>query len=82
MSALAWIAIPLAAGGMIAWAANDSDDDSGSGSKGAIGEMGATGSTGETGATGEQVLRVMMVLLGRQERMAQQVPQEQMANHF
>ncbi|ALV73213.1 BapA/Bap/LapF family prefix-like domain-containing protein [Acinetobacter johnsonii] len=52
MSALAWIAIPLAAGGMIAWAANDSDDDSGSGSKGAIGEMGATGSTGETGATG------------------------------
>ncbi|WP_265936076.1 BapA/Bap/LapF family prefix-like domain-containing protein, partial [Acinetobacter sp. SWAC57] len=59
MSALAWIAIPLAAGGMIAWAANDSDDDSGSGSKGATGETGttgengATGSTGATGATGE-----------------------------
>ncbi|ENV71794.1 hypothetical protein F946_01247, partial [Acinetobacter johnsonii ANC 3681] len=58
MSALAWIAIPLTAGGMIAWAASDSDDDSDTrvvdttGGTGATGETGATGGTGATGNDG------------------------------
>ena len=52
ISPWAWAAVPLAAGGMVAWAANDSDDDSDSRATGNGGEIGATGATGTEGATG------------------------------